>query len=117
MNPVPNTPTLDNMQTGGAQMPAAPAVQPPAAAGASPDGSVNTMEQGGVVGDMFKNIDWVGMTIIALAGSACFYMIWYYRMRIHTYKGEHVTLSNDVTELKSKFQRMSQASQKRRVAI
>ena len=109
-------PSLTDLQSGAATMNPAPVAVPapaPAPMGVEGAEGVETMEKGGILGDTFKNVDWVEATVIGVLGAALFYMIYYYRMRINTYKGEHVELTNDVTELKAKMSKIMQAGAKR----
>lgn len=106
-------PSLTDLQSGAATMDPAPvAVPSPAPAPVGAEG-VEAMEKGGILGDTFKNVDWVEATVIGVLGAALFYMIYYYRMRINTYKSEHIELTNEVTELKAKMSKIMQAGAKR----
>lgn len=113
--PAPAGPSLSDMQAGTATMAAPPAPAPmPAEAGGE---GGEQMARGGMLGDTFKNVDWVEATVIGVLGAALFYMIYYYRMRIQTYKGEHVELANEVTDLKAKMSKLLQASAKRTIRV
>jgi len=117
--PMPAGPSLGDLQAGTAQMtstPPAPAPAPEAAPPAAAEGG-EQMARGGLLGDTFKNVDWVEATVIGILGSALFYMIYYYRLRIQTYKGEHVELANEVTDLKAKMSKLMQATAKRTVRV
>lgn len=108
-----NGPSLVDMQAGTATM-SAPSPPPAPAPGGQPGGEPQ-MAKGGILGDTFSNVDWVEASIMGVLGAALFYMIYYYRLRIQTYKGEHVELANDVTELKAKMSKMMQATARRKV--
>lgn len=106
-------PSLTDLQSGAATMNPAPVATPAPATMTEGGEGVETMEKGGILGDTFKNVDWVEATVIGVLGAALFYMIYYYRMRINTYKGEHVELANDVTDLKAKMSKLMQSGAKR----
>ena len=114
MNPPSSTgPSLTDLQSGTATM--TPAPPPPMPDGGQP--APPQMAKGGILGDTFKDVDWVEAALIGVLGTALFYMIYYYRMRIQTYKGEHVELANDVTDLKARMSKLTAATAQKRVRL